>query len=110
MNNISYNANGTLSLSGDLYLNNGITTATNDSGIINLNSSAISKQKIESSIGTSSLLLKELLISQDIGAVFTKGVNVTKLINNGNSSEISGSGNLNFINAEINDNLKISSS
>jgi|GEM_PF-2084936 len=110
LNNISYNANGTLNLSGDLYLNNGITTATNNSGIINLNSSAISAQKIESSIGTSSLLLKELSISQDIGAVFTKDVNVTKLINNGNSSEISGSGNLNFINADINDNLKISSS
>ncbi len=110
LNNISYNTNGTLNLSGDLYLNNGITTATNDSGIINLKSPVISKQKIESSIGTSSLLLKELLISQDIGAEFTKDVNVTKLINNGNSSEISGSGNLNFINADINDNLKISSS
>ena len=110
LNNISYNANGTLNLSGDLYLNNGITTATNNSGIINLNSSAIIKQKIESSIGTGSLLLKELLISQDIGAEFTKDVNVTKLINNGNSSGISGSGNLNFINADINDNLKINSS
>ena len=111
LNNISYNANGTLNLSGDLYLNNGITTATKDLGIINLTSLyIIAPQKIESSIGTSSLLLKELLISQDIGAEFTKDVNVTKLINNGNSSEISGSGNLNFINADIINNLKISSS
>jgi outer membrane autotransporter protein len=107
LNNISFNANGSLILGGDVYLNNGITTATNNSGNINLNSNNI-LQKIESTIGTNNYNLKELSINQDKGAIFNKDVNITNLINNGVGSEISGSGNLNFINAEINDNFKIS--
>ena len=106
LNNILYSANGTLNLGGDLYLNNGITTATKDSGIINL-TSGVTPQTIESSIGTSEYMLNQISIKK---VVFKKDVNVTKLINNENGSEISGSGNLNFINADINDNLKISSS
>ncbi len=109
LNNISFNANGSLILGGDVYLNNGITTATNNSGNINLNSNNI-LQKIESTIGTNNYNLKELSINQDKGAIFNKDVNITNLINNGVGSEISGSGNLNFINAEINDNFKISNS
>jgi len=109
LNNISFNANGSLILGGDVYLNNGITTAINNSGNINLNSINI-LQKIESTIGTNNYNLKELLISQDKGAIFNKDVYVTTLINNGVNSEISGSGNLNFVNAGINDNFIISNS
>jgi outer membrane autotransporter protein len=110
LNNISYNANGTLNLGGDLYLNNGVTTTNKDSGIINL-TSEITPQTIESSLGTSEYMLNQLSINNaSRGAIFKKDVNVTKLVNKQNGSEISGSGNLNFINADINDNLKISSS
>ena len=109
LNNIFFNANGSLILGGDLYINNGITTATNDSGSIILNSNSITAlQKIESAIGTNDYKLKELSINQDKGAIFNKDVNIINLINNGAGSEISGSGNLNFINAQINDNFKIS--
>ena len=110
LNNISFNADATLSLAGDAYLNNGITTTTNNTGSIILNSgSTTSLQKIESAIGINGYKLKELSI-EGKGATFNKDVNVIKLVNNYTNAEISGSGNLNFINANIVDNLKISSS
>ena len=111
LNNISFNADATLTLEGDVYLNNGITTATNNTGSIDLNSSSIlSSQKIESAIGAVNYSLKQISITQGKGAIFNKDVNVVNLVNNSANAEISGSGNLNFINANIVDHLKISSS
>ncbi len=110
LNNISFNSDKTLTLGGDLFLNNGITTATNNTGSIILNSgSTTSLQKVESVIGINGYKLKELSI-QGKGATFNKDVNVINLANNYTNSEISGSGNLNFTNATIDDNLKISNS
>ena len=110
LNNISFNSDKTLTLGGDLFLNNGITTATNNTGSIILNSgSTTSLQKIESAIGINGYKLKELSI-QGKGATFNKDVNVINLVSNYTNAEISGSGNLNFIDATISDNLKISSS
>ena len=110
LNNISFNADATLTLAGDAYLNNGITTAVNNTGSILLNTdSTTSLQKIESAIGINGYKLKELSI-QGKGATFNKDVNVINLVSNYTNAEISGSGNLNFIDANISDNLKISSS
>ena len=110
LNNISFSADGILTLKGDVYLNNGITTAVNNTGSILLNTdSTTNLQKIESAIGINGYKLKELSI-QGKGATFNKDVNVINLVSNYTNAEISGSGNLNFINATIIDNLKISSS
>lgn len=109
LNNISFNSDKTLTLGGDLFLNNGITTATNNTGSINLTSSS-GIQKIESSIGSINFNLKEISINQDFGAEFKKDVYAKTLLINGSASEISGTGNLNFTDANLSGTLTISNS
>lgn len=110
LNNISFNADGTLEAKGDIFLSNGITTATNNTGSINLSSSTSAFQKIESSIGTSELTLKQLSINQDYGADFKKDVYAKTLLVNGSDSEISGTGNLYFTDATLSGTATISNS
>lgn len=108
LNNISFNADATLNLNGDAYLNNGITTATNNTGSINLTGSNI--KKIESSIGSINFNLKEILINQDLGAEFKNDVHAKTLLIIGSTPEISGTGNLNFTDANLSGALTISNS
>jgi len=109
LNNISFNADATLILKGDAYLNSGITTTNNNTGSIKLNTDSTTiLQKIESPIGSINFKLKELSI-EGKGATFNKDVYVLNF-NNFTNSEIDGSGNINSINATISDNLKISNS
>lgn len=108
LNNISFNADATLNLAGDAYLNNGITTATNNTGSINLTGSNI--QKIESSIGSINFNLKEISINQDLGAEFKNDVHAKTLLITGSTPEISGTGNLNFTDANLSGAVTISNS
>ena len=108
LNNISFNSDATLNLAGDAYLNNGITTATNNTGSINLTGSNI--QKIESSIGSINFNLKEISINQDLGAEFKNDVHAKTLLITGSTPEISGTGNLNFTDANLSGAVTISNS
>ncbi len=110
--NITFNAAGTLDIGGDIHTSAlGTTTTTNNQGNITLSGTA--DQTISSLIGSSNLRLNTITISQSTGDItFSGNVFANNLITSAVSGtvEIGGAGNLDFNNSAFTQSTDINSS
>ncbi len=110
--NIVFNADGTLISNGNISASSsGITTSANNQGNITLSGSTA--QTISSIIGSSTLRLNTISITQGDGAVtFSGDVFANNLVtsSSGAAVTLAGVGGLNFTNSTFNQNTTINSS